>query len=237
MSTQIRGFAPATRVMSRSEPPAAASGSWPSIRPAPAWLTSRFASACGRWLVSATSRSCARGSIATGDGAERGDEAVHEPVALRVGAGGRRQEPGRAVEEVGGRVRRARAPRGRRPGWPPTKRSGKRTDQSFVEPTSVTVQRSGARASTSCDEQRQHGHRRGDDGEVGVGEHLGERCRPRRAPRARGAIGRRAARRRRSRRPSRRRPASPRGRPRRPSGPVPTTGELVIRSAHRSACP
>ncbi len=29
MSTQIRGFAPATRVSSRSEPPAAASGSWP----------------------------------------------------------------------------------------------------------------------------------------------------------------------------------------------------------------
>ena len=66
MSTQIRGFAPATRVMSRSEPPAAASGSWPSTRVAPAWLTSRFASACGRWLVSATSRSCACGSTATG---------------------------------------------------------------------------------------------------------------------------------------------------------------------------
>jgi len=53
-------------VMSRSEPPAAASGSWPSIRPAPAWLTSRLARACGRWLVSATRRSCAAGSIATG---------------------------------------------------------------------------------------------------------------------------------------------------------------------------
>ena len=66
MSTQMRGFAPATRVMSRSEPPAAASGSCPSIFPAPAWLTSRLASACGRWLVSATRRSCAAGSIATG---------------------------------------------------------------------------------------------------------------------------------------------------------------------------
>ena len=61
MSTQMRGFAPATRVMSRSEPPAAASGSWPSTRVAPAWLTSRLARACGRWLVSATSRSCASG--------------------------------------------------------------------------------------------------------------------------------------------------------------------------------
>ena len=56
----------ATRVMSRSDPPAAASGSWPSTRVAPAWLTSTFASAWGRWLVSATSRSCACGSIATG---------------------------------------------------------------------------------------------------------------------------------------------------------------------------
>ena len=40
-------------------------------------------------------------------GAERGDEAVDEPVALRVGAGGRGQEPRRAVEQLGGRVGRA----------------------------------------------------------------------------------------------------------------------------------
>ena len=68
---------------------------------APAWLTITFASTCGTWLVSATSRSCASGSIATGNGAELGDEAVHEPVALRVGLGRRRQEPGRALEEPG----------------------------------------------------------------------------------------------------------------------------------------
>src|SRR5262249_10350087 len=66
MSTQMRGFAPATRVMSRSDPAAAASGSCPSMREAPAWFSSRFASAWGRWLVSATSRSCACGSTATG---------------------------------------------------------------------------------------------------------------------------------------------------------------------------
>ena len=53
-------------VMSRSEPPAAASGSCPSTATAPAWFRSTFASACGRWLVTATSRSCASGSIATG---------------------------------------------------------------------------------------------------------------------------------------------------------------------------
>ena len=48
MSTQIRGLAPATRVMSRNEPPAAESGSCPSMRDEPAWLSSTFASACGR---------------------------------------------------------------------------------------------------------------------------------------------------------------------------------------------
>src|SRR5687767_15101734 len=35
-------------------------------RDAPAWFRSTFASACGRWLVTATSRSCADGSIAKG---------------------------------------------------------------------------------------------------------------------------------------------------------------------------
>ena len=41
------------------------------------------------------------------DGAECGDEAVHEAVALRVGRGGRREKPGRALEELGGRTLRA----------------------------------------------------------------------------------------------------------------------------------
>ena len=42
------------------------SGSCPSMRASPAWTTSRFASTCGRWLVSASRRSCTPGSIATG---------------------------------------------------------------------------------------------------------------------------------------------------------------------------
>ena len=49
--------------------------------------TTTFASTCGTWLVSATRRSCASGSIATGRRAEVGDEAVHEPVALRGRSG------------------------------------------------------------------------------------------------------------------------------------------------------
>ncbi len=44
-----------------------------------------------------------------GDGgrAERGDETVQEPVALRVARRGRGQEPGRALEQLGARVLRA----------------------------------------------------------------------------------------------------------------------------------
>src|ERR687892_653950 len=36
------------------------------MRALPTWFTSRFASACGRWLVSATIRSWASGSTAVG---------------------------------------------------------------------------------------------------------------------------------------------------------------------------
>ena len=100
----MRGFAPAIRVMSRSEPPACASGSWPSMREAPVWFATTFASTCGTWLVSATSRSWAPGSIATGRRAEIGDEAVDETVPVGVGGGDRRQEPRRALEERRARV-------------------------------------------------------------------------------------------------------------------------------------
>ena len=97
----MRGLAPAIRVMSRSEPAAAASGSCPSTREAPAWLRSRLASACGRWLVTPTRRSCAPGSIATGRRAERRDEAVDEPETVRRSRARRGEEPCRAVEELG----------------------------------------------------------------------------------------------------------------------------------------
>ena len=80
----------------------------------PTWFMSTFASACGTWLVSATSRSCARGSTATGTAPSDGDEPVQRAVALRVGLGHRRQEPGRAVEELRRSRARARAPRSRR---------------------------------------------------------------------------------------------------------------------------
>ena len=152
MSTQIRGFAPAMRVMSRSEPPAAGSGSWPSTRDEPAWLRRTFASACGRWLVTATSRSCARRVDRDRPRAERGDERVHRAVALRPGRRERRQEPRRALEQV--RAGRP-GPRVSAPqiGCPPTNRgSSPAAAQTapFVEPTSVTVQSSARAASTSA---------------------------------------------------------------------------------------
>ena len=100
----MRGFAPAMRVMSRSEPPAFASGSWPSTRVAPAWLTTTFASTCGTWLVSATSRRGRPASIATRERAELADEAVDEAVALRArsrrSASGTRSRPRRGRREA-----------------------------------------------------------------------------------------------------------------------------------------
>ena len=74
---------------------------------APAWLTTTFASTCGTWLVSATSRSCAAASIATGVAPSVGDEAVHEPVPLGIGLR-------RAASGTRSRPRRGRRSRSRR---------------------------------------------------------------------------------------------------------------------------
>ena len=80
----------------------------------PAWFTSRFASACGRWLVSATRRSCASRVDRDRHRAERGDEAVQVAVARRVGRRDRREEPRRAVEQLAAARAPPRAPRSRR---------------------------------------------------------------------------------------------------------------------------
>ena len=139
------------RVMSRSEPPAACSGSCPSTRVAPAWLRRTFASACGRWLVTATSRSCAPASIATG----RAPSDVTKPCTVRSSSG--------PVPAVGVRNQVAPSnssafarsgPRVSAPqiGWPPTKRPSPAAAAQtalFVEPTSVTTAPGGASSSTS----------------------------------------------------------------------------------------
>ena len=117
-------------------------GRGPAMRWRPARLTSRFASTCGRWLVSATSRSCASGVDRDRERAELGDEAVHLAVALGVGVRGRGQKPGRALEEPRGGVLGARAPPSRpsdgrrQTGGEPAAAA---TTLAFVEPTSVTV--------------------------------------------------------------------------------------------------
>ena len=151
MSIQIRGFAPAMRVMSRSEPPACVSGSCPSTREAPVWLATMFASTCGTWLVSATSRSCAAASIATGVA----PTSVMNPCTSRCRSG--------SVWATGVRNQVApskrpalafSAPRVSEPqiGCPPTKRAepaAAATTLDLVEPTSVTVASPGA-ASTAA---------------------------------------------------------------------------------------
>src|SRR5918994_1155525 len=66
MSLHIVVFAPATRVMSRKLGPTWRSASPCSERRAAAWEASTFASTWGRWLKTATSRSCVLASTATG---------------------------------------------------------------------------------------------------------------------------------------------------------------------------
>ena len=65
MSLQTDAFAPASRVISRSEAPANASGASSSAAASATRSMSRFASAWGRWLVSASSRSWAAASVGT----------------------------------------------------------------------------------------------------------------------------------------------------------------------------
>ena len=98
-----------------NDPPAADSGSCPSTRTEPAWLRTTFASACGRWLVSAIRRSWAAGSIATGTAPSEATKLCRAGSA-GLGLGDRRQEPGGALEELLAPARRARAPPSRRPG-------------------------------------------------------------------------------------------------------------------------
>ena len=142
MSTQIRGFEPATRVMSRSDPPAAAaSGSCPSIRAAPAWLTSRLASAWGRWLVRATRRSWTVGSTATGVAPSDATKPwTRRCVAAEVwGLGVRNQE---APSKRSARACAGPCASEPQTGWPPTNlgEGAAAATRALVEPTSVTEQ-------------------------------------------------------------------------------------------------
>ena len=75
----------------------------PSSAPA-AWATSTLASTCGRCETAAIRRSCVSASIAAGRAPSVGEQPVQALVEHALGARGRRQVPGRAVEQVGPRV-------------------------------------------------------------------------------------------------------------------------------------
>ena len=152
MSTQIRGLAPATRVMSRNEPPTAPSGSWPSTRPAPAWFARTFAT-----RVRQMARD--RHEPVVGAGVDRDRPSrrapATKPCTVRWWAGSvaasRRQEPGRALEEVGARVRDAaslraahrmaadEARRSTRPPRPAATSSSRRRSRRSRSPVAATV--------------------------------------------------------------------------------------------------
>src|SRR5580765_1507501 len=121
------------------------------MRFVPAWFSRRFASACGRWLVSATSRSCACGSTAIGTAPSE----ATKPCNVRYRSG--------SVVVSG--VRNHVAPRKRpavacagpcvsepQTGCPPMKRPSltARVTGVFVEPTSVTVVPSPVASSTAA---------------------------------------------------------------------------------------
>src|SRR5262249_43893743 len=147
-----RGLAPALRVMSRSEPPAFASGSCPSTRVAPAWLTTTFASTCGTWLVGATSSSGADGSVAWGEGpgspTNPWEKAQASGLVSLVGVRNH-VAPSKSPDDA------CAAPCTSLPaiGWPPTKRGeppAAATTPPLVEPVSDTVVSSPVAASTAA---------------------------------------------------------------------------------------
>ena len=111
-----------------------------------------MASTCGRWLVMATSRSCAAGSMATGRAPSEVTKAWASRNRSAWVVGDRGEEPRRVVEDLrrraGGAARLGAADRDDR------RRSARRSPAAaqtapLVEPTSMTVHPSGARSSTA----------------------------------------------------------------------------------------
>ena len=108
-----------------------------------------------------------------GLGAERGDEGVQVAVAPRVGVGRRREEPGRAVEEVGHRVLRAAhlAPADRMAAdEAPAIAAGDRCDDGALGRADVGHRRLRRRHEHLGDRLRQLADRRAHADEVGVGD-------------------------------------------------------------------
>ena len=111
--------------------------------------------------------------------AERRDEPLDELDARRVARRQRRQEPGRAVEEIGGGARRAagRAARERMAGHEARRRRSPARAPRFVEPTSVTVASRRRRGEHVARRRDERADRHGDDDELRAGDRVRERRR------------------------------------------------------------
>ncbi len=149
------GSRPATRVMSRKLPPLADERVVSVDAPRARLVDEQVRDHVGQ--VARQREQPVVGARVDGDRAphraRRRTRAGRDSARVSVSAIGR-QEPGRAVEQVDAPRAARPAPRGRRPGCPPTKRarSCRRHDATtalFVEPMSVTVA-PGAAASTSA---------------------------------------------------------------------------------------
>ncbi len=222
--------------MSRSEPPAASSGSWPSTLPPPG-LVQEHVRERVRQVARDRDEPVVRLRVdRDGHRSERGDEPVQHLVAVRIGRGDGRQEPGRALEELGRRpLRPARLGAADRVAADEAAdaRSGS-ADAAFGRADVGDGHRRRARVEHRPHLRRQRGDGSGDDGEVGSVERRRRGRQPRRRRRVR----------RRSRDapdpdPSRARPrrrlAAPPARPTRRSGPSRRSRRELTRSSCRAA--
>ena len=153
MSTQMRGFAPATRVMSRSEPPGGGER-LVTLDPRRAGLVHEQVRKRVRQVARERDEAVVRLRV------DRDRRRRRARRRSRARAGSAPDRSRRAASGTRSRRRRARrwrarrrAPRSRRPGWPPTKRAsrGPRPQTPvLVEPTSVTVVSSPLASSTAA---------------------------------------------------------------------------------------
>src|SRR5215216_2647835 len=140
MSLHIAVLAPATRVMSRKLGPTWRSASPCSLSRVAACDASTLARTCGRWLNTATSRSCVAASTATGRAptstTNRCSRSYRSPPDCSCGVRYQTASWKRSARACSTPAVSAPAI-----GWPPTKRgSGVRLTRScLVEPTSVTT--------------------------------------------------------------------------------------------------
>ncbi len=222
MSPQIAVLAPATRVMSRKLGPTCRRASPCSDSRAAACEASTFASTCGRWLKTATSRSWVSASTATGRAPTIHQEAVQALVQQAARLLVRREVPDRVLEQVGARVLHAGGLGTRDRVAAHEARVRHAAHEVLLRRAHVRDERVLARRV----ERRPHQFGQHADGRAGEAR----AARPRRHPRSRSRRGR-------SRRaPSRARAARDRGRsppPRRPRRAPSRQGRSSLRSAQR----